>query len=135
VIASQDPASILLNIGSIDFLTDAQPSTKMNAAAAWSIGRYELTLNVTRFGSFRYVPSTAPANKDQSFGAKAVADLTAGVHLTDALLLSGGVLNLTDTYNDRVSAAFQGGTGLQYPEAGGIGFEGRQYFLRITASF
>jgi iron complex outermembrane receptor protein len=135
VIAAPDPAHILLNTGSIDFLTEAQPSNKVNAALEWSVSRYELAVNVTRFGSFRYVPSTAPANKDQSFGPKAVTDLTAAVHLNEALMLSAGVLNLTDAYNDKVSPAFQGGTGLQYPESGGIGFEGRQYFLRVTASF
>ncbi len=135
VIAAPDPANILLNVGSIDFLTRAQPSNKLDGAVTWSFSRYDLSLDVTRFGSFRYVPSTAPANHDQQFGPAMVVNLTADAHLTPRLTLSGGVLNLTDAYSDKVSAAFQGGTGLQYPEAGGLDFMGRQYYARLTLSF
>ena len=134
VIAAPDPANTLLGTGSIDFLTRAQPNNKLNAAVVWSTDRYTFTFDAVRFGSFRYVPSTAPVNQDQIFGAVAVFNLTADVRLTPTLTLSGGVQDLTDAYNDKVTAAKQGGTGLQYPEAGGVGFEGRQYFLRMTAS-
>jgi len=135
VIPAPDPANTLLGAGSIDFLTRAQPSNKITGALNWSFGDFGLEFDVVRFGSFRVVPSTAPVNQDQQFGPKTVLNLLGDVRINGTLSLDGGIQNLTDTYNDRVSAAFQGGTGLQYPEGGGVGFEGRQYFLRVTARY
>lgn len=126
------PTLPLLATASIDFLTKAQPRNKLNAYARWEAGRYEATVDLNRYGSFRFLPVVS----EQTFGPETTLDVTGSIRLTTNLTLAGGVLNATDTFADLVAerALTQGG-GLPYPEAGGLGFRGREYFVRLRADF
>lgn len=56
--------------------------------------------------------------------------------MAEAVQLTAGVINATDEYPDKVieRALNQGGS-LQYTETGGLGTEGREYFLRLAMQF
>lgn len=126
------PNLALLGRSSIDLLARAQPRDKLNLTGAWSNEVLGFTVDVVRYGEFSFVPVT----NEQTFGAEIVGNVTAEWRLADHYEISAGILNVTDNYADMVAerALTQGGS-LLYPEAGGMGFEGRQYFLRLSASF
>lgn len=124
------PSLPLLGLPSIDLLTEAQPKDKwlFNSRLHWQ--RWSATLDVTRFGSFRSVP----VKTEQRFAPTVTIDVGLSFSLGSGVTLEGGILNATDAYPDKVDerALTQGGS-LQYTEVGGLGTEGREYFLRIRA--
>lgn len=126
------PALPLLATASIDLLAFAQPRDKLNVAGSLDFGSFDVGAAVTRFGSFRFVPVTT----EQRFGPEWTADLTANFHVADGFEFGAGVLNLFDAFADKVAerALTQGGS-LPYPEAGGLGFRGREFFARATVRF
>ncbi|MBN8816320.1 MAG: TonB-dependent receptor [Sphingomonas sp.] len=126
------PALPLLATSSIDLLAYAQPRDKLNVAGAFDFGAVSLTATVTRFGTFRFVPVTT----EQRFGPEWTTDLGADFRVGDRFKFGIGVINLFDAYADKVAerALTQGGS-LPYPEAGGLGFRGREFFARATARF
>src|SRR3546814_4680444 len=71
--------------------------------------------------------SDLPVTTERQFGPEWTVDLTASARIGDAFEFGGGVLNLFDAYADKVAerALTQGGS-LPYPEAGGLGFRGRE---------
>jgi len=126
------PSLPYLGLSSIDLLAKAQPRNKTSLSAQLDMGRLRLFGNVVRAGPYRSFTVVS----EQTFGAKTTLDVTADFDINERLTLTAGVMNLTDVYPDKNAerALTQGGS-LQYGEAGGIGIDGREYFLRLRATF
>ena len=122
------PQIALLGASSIGILTDAQPREKtlLNAHLDWR--RWRFVTDVTKFGTHRIPTATTVAKIDGSTSL----DLAATWRMTNALNLMAGVLNVTDEYPGRIPGE---STGRPYSEADPLGFNGREYYLRLTADF
>jgi len=122
------PALPLLGAQSIGVLTDAQPRDKITLNLGLDLGRWRLLADVARFGKHR----SAPLGPTQTFGENVLLDLTAAYDINSSLSLHAGVINATDEYPDRVVGS---GDGRPFTETGGIGVDGREYFVRLSARF
>ncbi|KRB44344.1 TonB-dependent siderophore receptor [Phenylobacterium sp. Root700] len=122
------PALALLGPTSIGVLTDAQPRNKVTLNAGLDMGRWSLLADVVRFGKYR----SSPLGPTQVFGDEITLDLTASVEINKTLSLHAGVINATDEYPDEVVGS---NDGRPYTEAGGLGVDGREYFVRVSARF
>jgi iron complex outermembrane receptor protein len=124
------PSAPLLGVGSIELMTDGQPRNKLvlNGELNWRAWR--LGADVTRFGAYR--SATASGLSNVPYDGATSLDLSAAWRWRDRFTLSGGVLNATDAYPSRVVGE---GTGRPYPEFDPLGFNGREYYLRLTAAF
>ena len=126
------PTLPLLGVAAIDLIADALPRNKTTLTArgewrAWSGG-----VNLARFGAFRAVQVAS----QQAFSPVTTVDLTLDYAISPRLKVGLSVLNVGDTYPDKIRdrALTQGG-GIQYPEVGGIGTNGREYVLRLSSRF
>lgn len=122
------PALPLLAASSLNTLADAEPRNKLTLSADVQMGRWSLTADAARFGRYR----AAPVGPVQSFGSDATLDLTLAYQASDHARLQAGVLNVADAYPDRVIGQVDG---RPYTEAGGIGVDGREYFVRLGVRF
>jgi iron complex outermembrane receptor protein len=122
------PSLPLLGRTSIDLLTSAQPDSKLTVNTDLSWGRAHFFVDAVEFGPYRVVPLVA----EQTFHSVTTFNLSAAYDVTRATRLQLGVINANDKYPDRVIGAIDGRV---YQEAGGLGFDGREYFLRATANF
>lgn len=122
------PALPLLAASSLNTLADAEPRNKLTLSADVSVGPWTLTADAARFGAYK----AGPLGPTQVFGSDATLDLTLAYQLTGRIRVQAGALNVTDDYPDRVVGQTDG---RPYTEAGGIGVDGREYFLRLGASF
>ncbi|AZS21558.1 TonB-dependent siderophore receptor [Caulobacter sp. FWC26] len=122
------PALPLLAATSLNTLADAEPRNKLTLSADLRMGRWSLTADAARFGRYK----AAPVGPIQVFGSDATLDLTVAYQVTERMRVQAGVLNATDAYPDRVRGQVDG---RPYTEAGGIGVDGREYFIRLGASF
>nr|WP_295106512.1 TonB-dependent receptor [uncultured Caulobacter sp.] len=122
------PSIPLLGPTSIDAVADAQPRLKalVNAELSWRAWRF--TADVTDFGSTS-IPFGTGSMRMQG---KTSVDLSAAWSVTKALTVTAGVINAGDTYPNRVPGE---ATGRPYSEFDPMGFNGREYFLRLTAEF
>lgn len=126
------PALPLLAPISINILTKAQPQNKITVGGRLEWERWTASLDLTRYGPFRYIAVAA----EQTYDPRVVADLIVDFDATETLRIGAGVLNITDAHPERVAdrALTQGGS-LQYPEVGGLGMNGREYFVRVARRF
>lgn len=126
------PALPLLAPISINILTKAQPQNKISVGGRLEWERWTASLDVTRYGPFRYIAVAA----EQTYDPRVVADLIVDFDATENIRVGAGVLNITDAHPERVAdrARTQGGS-LQYPEVGALGMNGREYFVRVARRF
>lgn len=122
------PTLPLLAAASLNTLADAEPRNKLTISADLEIGQWTLTADAARFGSYK----SAPLGPIQVFGSDTTLDLTLAYRVTDRIRVQAGALNVTDDYPDQVIGQVDG---RPYTEAGGIGVDGREYFIRLGASF
>jgi iron complex outermembrane receptor protein len=120
------PALPLLGAQSIGVLLDGQPHNKLTLGGDLDMGRWRIFADLVRYGSY----SAAPLGPTQQFGGKWALDLSASYDITDRLRVHAGVINATDEYPDRVIGS---NDGRPFTEAGGLGVDGREYFIRLTA--
>ena len=116
----------------INILTKAQPQNKITVGGRLEWERWTASLDVTRYGPFRYIAVAA----EQTYDPRVVADLIVDFDATDTIRIGVGVLNITDAHPEKVidRALTQGGS-LQYPEVGALGMNGREFFLRVAKRF
>ncbi|MES2095619.1 MAG: TonB-dependent receptor [Pseudomonadota bacterium] len=122
------PALPLLGTTSIGVLVDSQPLSKITANLGLTLDAFHLNANVVNYGPFR----AAPLGTVQRFGAKTQIDLTLGIDAGAQTRFDIGVLNLTDAYPDRVIGQTDGRI---YTEAGGLNFNGREFFARFSIRY
>ena len=79
------------------------PRSKINLAAAYTVGRFGVEARSVRFGEIQTADANpARANLDQTYSAKWITDLTVNVQLAKQLDLVLGVNNLFDVYPDKI---------------------------------
>jgi iron complex outermembrane receptor protein len=122
------PTTPLLGPTSIGLLIGGQPRNKITFNAALTKGPWSATLDVTRFGGYH----APPLGVDQLFGSVTTVDVSVTRELLRNLRLQVGVTNLTNQFTDKVIGATDGRI---YTEAGGVNWDGRRYFVRMTKSF
>ncbi|CAN5391464.1 TonB-dependent receptor [soil metagenome] len=122
------PALPLLAAASLNTLADAEPRNKLTLSADLQVGRWSITADAARFGRYK----AAPVGPIQVFGSDATLDLTVAYQVTERMRVQVGALNATDAYPDRVKGQVDG---RPYTEAGGVGVDGREYFVRLGARF
>lgn len=122
------PRLPLLGATSIQVMTTAQPVNKVVLSGSWIRGPVRLSADAVRFGHYRF----SPLGPVQTFGAVWSLDLTANYEVSETLQVTAGVINATNQYPDEVVGQIDGRTQL---EAGGLGYNGREYFVRVTRRF
>jgi iron complex outermembrane receptor protein len=124
------PASPLLGPGSIDLMTDAQPRNKivLNTELQWRGLR--VIADVTDFGAYRTTAASGLSNI--TVRGKTSVDVSAAYTFRDRYTLQAGMLNAFDVYPSRIPGE---GTGRPFSEVDPIGFNGREYYVRLTAVF
>ncbi len=122
------PTLPLLGLTSIGVLVDSQPLSKVTANAAFTKGPFRISGNIVNFGPFR----AAPLGTVQRFGPSTVVDLAAGFEVSGGARFDIGVNNLTNAFPDQVIGQTDGRL---YTEAGGLNFNGREYYARFSVRF
>lgn len=107
------------------------PETKLILGLDWTLGRWGVRLQETRYDGFRLLDN-ATAN-DQSFGAKWIADLEVSFAPTESVSVAIGAYNLFDEYPDRTTVANT--IGLSPYGAGPFGHYGGYYYGRVALKF
>jgi iron complex outermembrane receptor protein len=126
------PQLPLLGLTSIESIVSANPANKLIVNGTLSWQRVHFGFDVSRSGSTRFANL---GTVDQTFGPITAFDLTAGYDITRAVRVDFGVINVTDQFPDRLNATSNAKDGRVYLPFGGVGLNGREYFLRATASF
>ena len=126
------PTLPLLSQHSLLLLTEAQPRDKLTSQFKVSDGIYEAVLDVTRYGEYTDAPILDP----QTFGAEVVVDLAVSARLSQTVKLTGGILNLANSYPDKLAqqdVAFKSfGGSFTYGEESPFGISGRTFFLSLS---
>ncbi|AXI01457.1 TonB-dependent receptor plug domain-containing protein [Aquirhabdus parva] len=126
------PTLPLLSQHSLLLLTEAQPRDKLTSQFRVSDGTYEAVLDVTRYGEY----TDAPIADAQKFGAEVVLDLALSARLSQTVKLTGGILNLANSYPDKLAqqdTAFKTfGGSFAYGEESPFGISGRTFFLSLN---
>ncbi len=127
------PALPLLAPASIAILTAAEPHDKITLNSALELGRMTLVGDIVRFGRNSAIPNATV----QVFSPKVTVDLSASFAMSKQFHIQAGVINLTDTFPDKVSGTTGNyvGDGRPYAEVGAIGTDGREYFARLSWAF
>lgn len=126
------PALPLLATSSIDLLTKAIPRNKAILTARLDWRALSVSANLARSGSFRAIQVAG----EQTYNPVTTLDLTLDYALNRRLSIGVGVLNVGDAFPDKIAdrALTQGGS-IAYPEVGGVGTNGREYYVRVSSRF
>jgi iron complex outermembrane recepter protein len=108
------------------------PKSKWNLSAAYSSGKFDVTLRTVRFGETQFRNVADPGAKkvdgtywntqfyrgtngdafiDQTFSALWITDLVVGYHLSKSLYASVGANNIFDVYPDQIFIDIRNGVG------------------------
>ncbi|MGI4873346.1 MAG: TonB-dependent receptor domain-containing protein [Janthinobacterium lividum] len=137
-------------------LERGNPRSKINLAAAYTVGKFGVEARSVRFGEIQTADADPTrANLDQTFSAKWITDLTVSAQLTKQVGLTLGVNNLFDVYPDKIyvdprnnpnnfsvdpatsfsSSLDNSNRGRFLYSANQFGFNGAYYFGRVNLSF
>ncbi|WP_455922951.1 TonB-dependent receptor plug domain-containing protein [Pseudomonas putida] len=117
-----------------NMLTGVQPKTKLILGGDWSIGKFDVNLGFTRYGSWKEVNDASDRSLDRVWKAQWITDLDVGYHLTKDLSLAVGAKNLFDVYPKKQgvpSSTMVSSYGTYSP----YGFTGGYYYTRLTYTF
>lgn len=111
-------------------LKHGQPESRLLLGADWTIGRFDVSLNLTRYGEYTQY-GTAEAF-DRTFKPTWITDLNIDYHLTRSLTLTAGANNLFNVYPERThlpssSGAFPYGNFSPYGTTGGYWYTSLAY--------
>lgn len=111
-------------------LRHGQPESRLLLGADWSIGQFEVSLNLTRYGE--YTQYGTDEAYDRTFDPQWITDLNVDYHLTRNLTLTAGANNLFNVYPERThlpssSGAFPYGNFSPYGTTGGYWYTGLAY--------
>ncbi len=115
--------------------TVGQPKDKEIVSADYTLGKFEATLRVTRYGAL-IQRSTNPA-LDERIAPAGIADLDLSYQYTDTLKFSIGANNITDVYPDIVAPGNRGGANpfTYYNQYSPWGIGGGFYYAKINYEF
>lgn len=106
------------------------PESKTLLGANWDIGKFQVGLNLTRFGE--YTEYGTAEQFDRTHAATWITDLNVDYHVTSQITLTAGANNLFNKYPERTnlptaSGAFPYGTFSPYGTTGGYWYTGIAY--------
>ncbi|PXX64432.1 iron complex outermembrane recepter protein [Pseudomonas sp. LAMO17WK12:I10] len=106
------------------------PESKLLLGTTWTIDKFEIGLNLTRYGEYTQYGTTE--NFDRTFSPAWITDLNLDYHLNAALTLNAGANNLFNKYPERTglpssSGAFPYGNFSPYGTTGGYWYTGLTY--------
>ncbi|MGW7775209.1 TonB-dependent receptor plug domain-containing protein [Pseudomonas machongensis] len=106
------------------------PESKLLLGATWTIDKFEIGLNLTRYGEYTQYGTTEAF--DRTFSPTWITDLNLDYHLTSSLTLTAGANNLFNVYPERThlpssSGAFPYGNFSPYGTTGGYWYTGLTY--------
>lgn len=106
------------------------PESKTLLGANWDIGKFQVGLNLTRFGE--YTEYGTAEQFDRTHAATWITDLNVDYHVTSQITLTAGANNLFNKYPERTnlptaSGAFPYGTFSPYGNTGGYWYTGIAY--------
>ncbi|MCM8568250.1 TonB-dependent receptor [Gramella jeungdoensis] len=119
-------------------ITNSRPKSKIILGLSQEVGKWDLELNNTRFGT---VTVTAPESggTDQELDAKIVTDLRAAYNFTDRLSINGMINNIFDVYPDitlpSTNTAGAGGRFLYSSEVQQMGQLGTNFSIGLNYQF
>lgn len=119
------PQVALLGDASIFIMLDGLPRTKALLDTQLDWRDLRLNLSAVTYGSTFNTTINAAQEGSTSF------DVSLGYQISEVAMVTVGVINLFDEYPPRVPDA----TGRPYSEISPLGFNGREYFLRVAAEF
>jgi iron complex outermembrane receptor protein len=116
-------------------LTEGQPGVRGNLAATYNRDAWSVTARANYYGE---VSSASYGTLEKTWDAKTLVDLTGYWDIGKGFQLSGGVLNVFDTYPDK-----WGSEGFPFSELGfkygwtsfPFSLAGREYYVRAAYRF
>ncbi len=110
-------------------ITKGSPRTKAFLATDWSVGNWNIHGQVTRYGQFTTLGTTA--SSDQTYGARFVLDASANYNWKD-WTFTIGANDLNDAYPEKSSSANNYHGILPYTGSSPFGFSGAYYYGTIA---
>ena len=108
------------------------PQSKLLLGTTWTVDKFEIGLNLTRYGEYTQY-GTAEAF-DRTFSPAWITDLTIDYHLTPAITLNAGANNLFNKYPERTDLASSSG-GFPYGNFSPYGTTGGYWYTGVTYNF
>ncbi len=120
-------------------ILSARPSKKLILTLGYEMGKFDVVLNNTLFGSVTWQHASDPS-KDQTFGSKWITDLYLNYDLTSKVGLAIAVNNLLNVYPDPINTHGDFVTNLggrfKYPwEVNQFGFNGTTLSANVKMRF
>jgi iron complex outermembrane receptor protein len=115
---------------------DGTPKNKLNLAATWTQGDWQVNLRATRYGEV--IDSSSTVEGDEILDPNWITDLDVSYTITDNLKLSLGANNLFDEYpQDTVSNIGQSTFNQVFPYSGfsSYSIDGRFIYTRLNYTF
>ncbi|MCU1727828.1 TonB-dependent receptor [Pseudomonas sp. 7P_10.2_Bac1] len=111
-------------------LKHGNPESKLILGTTWTINKFDVGLNLTRYGE--YTQYGTAEIYDRTFSPAWITDLNVDYHLTSSLTLTAGANNLFNIYPERThlpssSGAFPYGNFSPYGTTGGYWYTGVTY--------
>ena len=132
------PNDVVVDAGIRNLIEDAQPGRRATLSGTGKFGELSATLRATYYGSYSDHPAAYGLGK-HTWGAKTLFDATAFYDFNESFRLSGGILNLFDTYPDKWGtdgSPFSDEIGFTYGwNTVPFSLAGRQYYLRGEVTF
>ncbi|MFN4289755.1 MAG: TonB-dependent receptor plug domain-containing protein [Permianibacter sp.] len=132
------PDTVVVDAGIRNLIENAQPGERATVAGTIKVAGFSGTLRATYYGSYSDHPEAYGLGK-HTWGAKTLFDATAFYDFNESFRLSGGILNLFDTYPDKWGSdgsPFSDEIGFTYGwNTVPFSLAGRQYFLRGEVTF
>ncbi|WP_069865597.1 TonB-dependent receptor [Pseudomonas citronellolis] len=110
------------------------PENKLILSGDYSIGKWGVNVQATRFGEYTYNHPTL-ASQDQTFSPQWVVDLDVRYQLTKALGLNAGANNLFDTYPEKYKSYNQVNGINRYGFIPPAGASGGFYYVGLNYQF
>ena len=140
IIATYAPTATLFGSGSRGLLTDSAPKTKVSLSADWALGRWDMYLNETYYGSVTRYPAANPPPAGivpQKYAGKWITNLSVS-YAINQWTLTVGADNLFNIYPDRINSHNDQYLANEIPYDSGLspwGINGGFYYAKASYKF
>ena len=116
---------------------DAYPRNKIILNIIYTVGKWKLNSNFTRYGSVNLKANNIVNNPDETLSAKIISALNIAFRLRATVTLTAGAENLFNTYPDQIKNTLntQNGLLVYNPNFAPFGINGGYYFLNLSFNF
>ena len=113
-------------------LKHGNPESKLILGTTWTINKFDIGLNLTRYGE--YTQYGTAEIYDRTFSPAWITDLNIDYHLTKAVTLNAGANNLFNKYPERTNLASTSGA-FPYGNFSPYGTTGGYWYTGVTYNF